>query len=81
MLVLGAFGGMMGAELRLYLDRHLPWLNRGNPVNLIGRLLYRLNALSSTREYTAGILILVFGALVLSLSSLLFLQRRQFKSL
>ncbi len=81
MLVLGAFGGMMGVDLRLFLDRHAPWLNRYNPINLVGRLLYRLNALSSTREYAAGILILAAGALILWLSSLLFLRRRQFKSL
>lgn len=81
MLVLGGFGGMMGIDLRLFMDRHLPWLNRYNPVNLIGRLLYRLNALSSTREYTEGILFLLAGALVLGALSLLFLRRRQFKSL
>ncbi len=81
MLVLGAFGGMMGVDLRLFLDRHAPWLNRCNPINLVGRLLYRLNALSSTREYTTGVLALAAAALLLWFASLLFLRRRQYKSL
>lgn len=81
MLILGAFGGMMGTDLRLFMDRHVPWLNRVNPISLVGRLIYRLNALSSTKGYGSGLLALVAAALLLYLASLLFLRRRRFKSL
>ncbi len=80
-LVLGGLGGMMGADLRLLVDRHAPWLNRYNPVNVIGRLLYRLNALNTSRGYGTGLLALLAASLLFFATSLLFLRRRPFRSL
>ena len=81
MLVLGAFAGMMGPDPRLFLDRYLPWLNRLNPLSHVGKLLYRLNALSISEGYWTGILLLAGAALLLSGASLLFLRKRQYKEL
>lgn len=81
MLVLSAASGMMGPPLRLYIEQNLPWLNRYNPVNMVSRTIYRLNVLESTREFTENILILAVAGVVLCAASLLFMRKRQFKSL
>ncbi len=81
MLVLGAFGGMMGNDLRLFLDRHAPWLNRYNPISLISRLLYRLNGLGSTQEYLTGLLLLLAASLLLFSLSYLLVRRQKYRSL
>jgi ABC-2 type transport system permease protein len=81
MLLLSAASGMMGPGFRLYVENNLPWLNRYNPVNMISRTIYRLNVLGSTKEFTENILIFVVAGLILCIVSLIFMRKRQFKSL
>lgn len=81
MLVLGAFGGMMSTELRVFFDRHLPILNRVNPIHIIGRELYRLNALRMTDGYALSVLSLFLAALFLFGAALFFMRPRPFRSL
>lgn len=81
MLLLSAASGMMGPGFRLYVENNLPWLNRYNPVNMISRTIYRLNVLGSTMEFTENILIFVVAGLILCIVSLIFMRKRQFKSL
>jgi len=81
MLLLSAASGMMGPPMRLFIENKLPWLNRYNPVNMISRTIYRLNVIGSTTEFTENILILFIAGVVLCVASLLFMRKRQFKSL
>ncbi len=81
LLLLGAFGGMMGNDLRLFLDRQAPWLNRYNPVSLISRLLYRLNALGSTREYLTGVLLLLAASILLFSLAFALVRKASYRSL
>lgn len=81
MLLLSAASGMMGPPMRLFIENNLPWLNRYNPINMVSRTLYRLNVLGSTTEFTENVLILFVAGLVLCVASLLFMRKRQFKSL
>ncbi len=81
MLLLSAASGMMGPPMRLFIENNLPWLNRYNPVNMISRTIYRLNVLDSTTEFKENILILCAAGVVLCIVSLLFMRKRQFKSL
>ncbi len=81
MLLLSAASGMMGPPVRIFIENNLPWLNQYNPVNMISRTIYRLNVLKSTKEFTDNILILFVAGVVLCIASLLFMRKRQFKSL
>jgi ABC-2 type transport system permease protein len=81
MLLLSAASGMMGPPLRLFIEKNLPWLNRYNPVNMISRTIYRLNVLESTKEFSENVVIFFVAGVFLCIASLLFMRKRQFKSL
>lgn len=81
MLLLSAASGMMGPPLRLFIEKNLPWLNRYNPVNMISRTIYRLNVLESTKEFSENVAIFFVAGVFLCIASLLFMRKRQFKSL
>ncbi len=80
-LVLSFLSGMMGPAIKTMVDKHVPIINRINPVSIISNNLYRINLLGSTKSVNEGILILSIYCVVLISISYIFLRRKNYDSI
>ncbi|NLM97928.1 MAG: ABC transporter permease, partial [Halanaerobiaceae bacterium] len=79
-LVLSFFSGMMGPDIKVFIDQKLPVLARLNPISIISNSLYRINLLGSTRNIREGFMVLSLYCMVLILASYIFLRRKKYDS-
>lgn len=80
-LILSFFAGMMNSGIKVMIDKHVPILNKINPISIITNNLYRINLLESTKSVGEGILLLFFYCVALIFISYIFLRRRSYDSI
>lgn len=80
-LVLSFLSGMMGPDIKVIIDKHVPILGRFNPISLITNNLYRINLLGNTQNVGEGIFILLLYCMILISASYMFLRRKNYDSI
>ena len=80
-LALSFFSGMMGYQVKIFLDDKLPLLRALNPIGIITNNLYRINQIGSTKMAMEGAVVLSLYSVLLVFISLILLRRRNYDSL
>lgn len=80
-LVLSFTAGMIGADLKLFLQENFPIWSYLNPISIVTDNMYRLNLLSDVRHYGLAIAVLLAETVVFLGLSYIFLRREQYDSL
>ena len=80
-LILAFFAGMMGPWTKITLDKHVPIINKLNPISIITNNLYRINLLENTKNMGQGILLLSLYSVILASLSYIFLRGRNYDSI
>lgn len=80
-LVMGAFSGLMSAEIKQAVNESIPWLNKINPVSLINDGIYYLNNYPTFDQYNQNIMILIAYIIILLAITLIGLRRTDYANL
>lgn len=80
-LMLSFLSGLMSPDIKVLIDKNLPFLSRLNPIAIVSNSLYRINLLGNTRNLTEGIFYLLLYSIILMASSYVILRRKQYDSI
>jgi len=80
-LVLSFLSGLMGPDIKVFIDQKVPILARINPISIISNNLYRINLLGNSKNIREGLLVLSLYCMVLILVSYILLRRKKYDSL
>ena len=80
-LVLSFFSGMMSPNIKVMIDKKIPWAGRINPISIITNNLYKINLLGNTDNVMEGIFVLLAWCIVLIFISYVFLRGETYDSI
>lgn len=80
-LVLSFFSGMMSPDIKIMIDKKVPFIGKINPFSIITDNLYKINLLGNTQNVSQGVITLSIHCIILILISYVLLRRKTYDSI
>nr|WP_294490767.1 ABC transporter permease [uncultured Mediterraneibacter sp.] len=80
-MIMSFFAGLMNADIKNIVDRHVPLLNRINPAALISDAMYCINVYDAPERYARDMLILAVMCVLFVTGTYIIIRRERYGSL